>query len=655
MANFYCDHGAYGLASNRLGLDAPTWGSPQEGDGSAKDAASASSVGSILLNAQPVATNLLSICGISFGATSGGTINYTIGGTLTATVDNIVAAINGCTTTVAIGVAVGAPQLRNLVFARNSGGTTVQIMMRVGSANLNYASNASVGMTSSGWGTPPTITNFTGGSGGCWGWFLNTAALGVSSSIAAMAYGVMLFKPYVLGVGSALPTKYDQVWHRSGGGASKALVYAPPGALSMTRSAGYQPQHVIDTNLQWTSDSTAGVLSLQFNIATSNNVDINLDPDAGTFSISAVRRGGFNLIYNPTANGLLTFTAINIATGRLFKNVRFDDYGVGSLRYLRLDRAESASHSINLIDCDYYRMTSQTTLNGPFYSIGQYGSAQSYLLYGCSFNYNISGVSDPGPVIPLYGSTIKELNLDVRNCVFTGFASGLTLITLDANIKALTLGLQINISSCSGIKTPLAYGGVQATEQGAINSNLMRTPDYRRLFWNNEDAFRYENQAGVVEWLANDSTGFPTLVAKRPDGITGWSVRVWWLPNILNPGWLFTLPSLRQTNRLNPGNTVELKLFAPTSETFNPGTISFDVTYTSSGVQYTETLPAPASDAATWGNAGLYSGYVAKNLALTTAHTISQNTEVIITMTLTGNPASGAVTTFYIDPEFSIT
>jgi hypothetical protein len=292
MADYYVDHGAYASA---LGTT-PTWGTPQEGDGSATAAASAVSIGSIVLNALPSAGNLLSICGITFGATSGGTVNYTIGGSITATVDNIVAAINGCTTAVGSSVAIGVPQLRNLVFARNTSGTTVEIMMRVGSDKLNHATNSNVGITQSGWGTPCTLTQFIGGTGGCWGWLFNPTAIGVSSSIAQHAYGVVAGAVMVW---TGTPSLADPIWARTGSG--KTITTTSLGT-SVNRTGAWDMRLIFDTNTKWTGDSGTGVVLFAFTY-TANNSSASLFNTISAVQhtqIFALMQGGLKVQFNCT-------------------------------------------------------------------------------------------------------------------------------------------------------------------------------------------------------------------------------------------------------------------------------------------------------------------------------------------------------------------
>ena len=108
MSDFYVDHGVYASA---LGTT-PTWGVPQEGDGSAKDAATAASIGSVLFGSVPT-SGTISVCGVSISTT--GVLSA---GSVDAAANALASNINATTTAVAAGVAAGLPQLRNLVFAR---------------------------------------------------------------------------------------------------------------------------------------------------------------------------------------------------------------------------------------------------------------------------------------------------------------------------------------------------------------------------------------------------------------------------------------------------------------------------------------------------------------------------------------------------------
>ena len=212
MADFYLDHNAYNVTTNRLGRDTPPWGVPQEGDGAALAPSSAASIAEIKINAVPTASETLVIAGATITAGASAAANVFVrGANVQATAANIVTLLNSANATAVVGasvaIAVGnlANQLRNMVYARVKPGQTdtVQIMFRVGSDALNHANNSAVAISSAGWGTAPTVTQFAGGVSGCWGCLAAIEAWGQASSIVKYRYGVLFERPHVCRVSTS--------------------------------------------------------------------------------------------------------------------------------------------------------------------------------------------------------------------------------------------------------------------------------------------------------------------------------------------------------------------------------------------------------------------------------------------------------------------
>jgi hypothetical protein len=250
MADLFCDHGAYASA---LGAT-PTWGVPQDGDGSSKDASTAASIGSVLFGSVPT-SGTITVCGASV-STTGVLAAASVAAAADALAANINATTNAVSTTFAnTGCPTNANQLRNIVFARGpSGGApagTCQIMSRFGSATHNATAIAHT------FNGTPTVSQFTGGVGGCWGTAINPAALGVASSIAARDYGTLHRRPVV----GTVPSLTNPVWQRTGGGASKSIAMTFAGNINL-QHAGFSKKTIFDTNTKWTGDSALGQLRL---------------------------------------------------------------------------------------------------------------------------------------------------------------------------------------------------------------------------------------------------------------------------------------------------------------------------------------------------------------------------------------------------------
>lgn len=649
MANFYCDHGAYASA---LGAT-PTWGVPQEGDGSSKDAATASSVASILLNAQPAAGNLLSICGITFGATSGGTVNYTIGGTLTATVDNIVAAINGCTTAVGASVAGGTPQLRNLVFARNTGGTTVQIMMRVGSAALDYANNTSVGITSSGWGTAPTITHFAGGSGGCWGWLANTAAIGVSSSIAALAYGLITgTQPMVSSLGTTLqvPTITDPVYVRTGNGYTlTCAVNTSPNLGAVTFSRWL----VFDTNTQWTGDSGNGKVVISMS---TNNADIALRLVANaayTLRYTALKKGGFKFLWaSSNTSGYLYFHPTSTGGNRaisLFENIAFEEGAGVSASVSNMRIIVSGGYAATRFKgCTFNYTTGRTAWWGLVTAYSGYDG--SLIFEGCTVTANLTAGADPGAVFSVGLSTGAALR--VIGCDFSGWAFG----KLRALSSGLTMGSGIEylFSGNTGLAMGTSY--LNASAQDSWNPNRITSS------FSSQDtgfAFRYEYMAGVVDWNPDASPAYPTRGALLFDGVTPWSIKMDWFANTANVFSNLVTPEMSTVYRQAAATkTISIDFLSPIALTEFDIVLRVQYVGTNGKVVSETTLgnaAALTSPGATWTGISNYPSHTSKRLSLTTQNAIKQGTIVSAFIEIMRVPPGGSGVQLYVDPEMAIT
>lgn len=648
MADYFGDHGAYASA---LGTT-PTWGVPQEGDGSSKDAATAASIGSILFTSVPT-SGTFGVCGASV-STSGviGAAN------VDAAANALATRINDTLATVSSLAAVGTPQLRNLVFARGPvGGApvgTCQIMMRIGSARLNTATNSNAAITSSFDGSP-TVTQFAGGSGGCWGWFINPVALGVSSSIGAMTYGQFLYLPYVCY--RQLPTVQDDYIHwRSGGGASKTISFSATGTTIWSKSATWRPHHLVDTNTIWTGDSPTGQLAL---LITQQNWNNNLSlrfasANFDSFALTARRRGGMRIGYLSNAN-----TAGGMSIGHdtgchnsqvLLRNVAFTDDGPSATVRLSfgIGTGEVERMTWLMHDCDYSRTTSQGTAPAlidflPYNA----GGMQEYV--GCSFSYTLTGAGSPGPVISINGNSAarSEYRYRFSGCRWSGYAQGFPLYTGSFPQATSTNGMFVDVENCSGLKLPDAYWGIPTS------TVLFGSHQVHRLLYSesNGGAFRYEHERGVWEWLPAASPAFPTLSALTPDGSLPWSIRHVWVDGTTFRGAPSVSPELRVVNRGAAAvKTCTVEISVPSALTFGYGDVIMQINYIdSSGVSRSQTAYAPVSSSATW--TGALAGFTSRKFELTTDFVVPVGAEIAATISFNADPSNHTNATVYINPE----
>lgn len=648
MADYYVDQGAY---SGNLGAT-PTWGVPQEGDGSTKDAATASSVGSVLFGSVPT-SGAFSVCGASVSTT--GVLNAA---TVNAAADALASNINATTNIVSSAAAVGTPQLRNFVYARGpSGGAasgTCQIMMRIGSVTLNYAtnSNSAIAHTFDG---APTITQFAGGSGGCWGWFWNAVALGVASSIAIAAYGLAVAKPYV--AVSGLPTGIDSVHVRTGRNLSLVM---PQNTSLLRGNVGFPLNLIFDSNLIWTGDGTSGVLSVELN-ASWNQV-VYFGPDnSNTYtnpvSWASRKKGGFTLVANLGSSPSYCNLVGNVASCAFrVHNLRFvDKAGNSSGGILRLytNYNSQAFYRFDSCEFDYSLNTTATLKSNMLLLHNNHGGVLTF--DACDFKWSLNGA--PFDTVPIINSISPSVHtvLQLRRCrVTTGNASPLPLLTVAMNFR--TVFADICIDDCQGISIPSAFLSLQSAialnSPAILNRSVYQSRDTGR-------GMRYETRTGIATWEPQAAPAYPYLAALQPDG-TPWSIKFIWYNQalVLTPADPFVLPAMSvfytQTAAIK---TFKVELFVPSAVGISSNDIHATATYLdSTGVirQETNAGLAVASSAASWTNAGSYSGYVAKKIEMTTQYSVKQNTEVTIEVALM-RPCGGASNvSLYIDPEVTI-
>lgn len=662
MTDFYCDHGAYGLASNRIGLDVPTtWGVPQEGDGSSKDAATASSIAEILIKASPTASETIVIAGATITAGAAAAANVFVrGATPSATATNIVTLLNSsnATATLSSSAAVGTPQLRNAVYARVKPGfsDTVQIMFRIGSATLNHATNSTVAISSAGWASAPTITQFAGGSGGCWGWFINPSALGQNSSIALMTYGCMLYTPYVCF--QALPTSVDNIYSRTGGGASKEISCVFTGSTTLTKSTAWNPNHVFDTNTKWTGDASDGRVHVAFSCSIySAVITVKWTASAAAFfNLHALRKGGCKLSWSTSQSTITFICRLNSSYSSVeFCNVEFEDNSTNIETSVEATwvSGDSAAHvTVLCSNCKFSRMVAKPTIYPPF-STGLlgYNSYGDYTFSGCEFYFNVSGAGDPNP---LFGNANYWENGTIQilltGCSFTGREGGFTLYAGSYPKATSTNLVNITVDNCTGIALPAAYWGfpTSTTLSGSVDTHIFNIslPDRQ---------FRYETQRGITEWLAGVSPAFPTLSATTIDG-DPWSLRHLWVNGAVSNTRVDKFPPLRLTNRLADAvRTITVQVLMPSDVTLAINTFYCEFSYIDEyGVPRGESIKFLQDSIASWTGAANWPDHEAKKFEITTAYPVKQNTDVTIYLSLRASPSTGTNEYVFVDPEFTI-
>lgn len=648
MADYYVDHGAYASA---LGTT-PTWGVPQEGDGTSKDAATSSAVASIAFSSIPT-TGTISVCGASVSTT--GVIGaVSADAAANALAANINATTNTVSTTFANATTTNANQLRNVAFARGpSGGApagTCQIMMRGGSASHNTTGIASTLDGS------PTLSQFSGGSGGCWGWFINPSALGVSSSIAALQYGLFLYVPLF----GATPGVNDTVWVRTGGGASKTIALSVASSTTLTHAA-YSKNMVFDTNTKWTTDATDAALKIVWTASAWGLTNYLVTTVYGqAASYIALRRGGFILEYINTQNsGTLTVMAGNSGGGTCavyYKNWVFMDSatpvsaGVG----LGISGGASSVSTMSAVfeGCEWRVTVPRSIIARPLLQFGLYQTYGNFYFLGCTFDYNILGVSDPGALLVQYSSS-NDFAASFEGCSFVGFSSGYTFLASPGGYATAGAKLHLTVDNCSGLKMPSSYVGLPSST--VFFDQALHQLVFSNASLSSQAGERIEDCRGVAEWLPDDSTPFPYLSATLLGSGAPYSVRLIWIRAVAHTrGRVYKAPPLRMTTQLSAGvRALTVNMLAPSDMS---GNIKCAFQYIdSSGVARCEDTEVVQSSTATWTNAGSYAGYSAKKFSLTTSYPVKANSEIVATIHFFGPPPGASATVaVYVDPEFTV-
>lgn len=631
MTDFYCDHGAY---SSALGTT-PTWGVPQEGDGTSISAATAASVVSVDLTSITSTAGTFSLFGsaaVSVGASASGATLAT----------QIAAAINGSSVTTGnTTIFPGSPQLRNAFYATTTG-ATLNIMCRIGSALTNVLGLVWGGTWSAG---PPSNLTFAGGSGGCWGWFVNPAAIGVASSIAAVSYGVWLYAPYC----GTLPTAADNIYIRTGSGKNVTLTFTSGWANLIFNHGNFSTNLVFDSNTKW-ADSGTGVFKL---LLQGNEYFQTVKfgyPANYPCSTVALMRGGFEVEYTASNQTSLWMHSPGYGgyVSGYYRNVKFRDSNTnGNATFYPFAVAENIREAHYVYEtCDFVVSNPRASVWAKIFSTSAYDSSHVSKFVGCSFDFNISGLAYPGDLINFHPSYFLEFHLAFTNCAFLGYSPKYKLATSVSSYANSPVRFSITIDNCTGLQMPSAYYGIPVSDK-YLDQN------FKQIIFSDETGMRVEDVRGVAEWVPSESPAFPVLSATRPGSGAPWSVRLVWMQVVApSKGRPFHAPALRMYNQLPAAaKTCTLQLFVPS--TVSDGIRVAFAYVDANGIARAESTEVIATSSATWTNAGSFSGYVSKKMSVTTAYPVAANSEVTCLVSLTSSPAS-AVVNLYIDPEFTV-
>lgn len=652
MADFYVDHGAYATA---LGAT-PTWGVPQEGDGSTKDAATSASIGEVAFAAVPT-SGTISVCGATVSTT--GVIGAaSVDAAANALATNINATTATVSTSVAINAGSTANQLRNFVFARGpSGGApsgTCQIMMRVGSTTLNYTENSAAQIATT-FSAAPTITQFAGGTSGCWGWLVQTQLLGVANSITLWTYGILHRNGTVTKSGSSAVytlTESDTVWCRNG----KNLVVPHQNAHLYLRAGGQTSLLlVVDANTIWTGDDPSGVVKVARTIGNSENSNIYFNAAQNkTLSIVALRKNGFQVGLTGAGSTpyypRFVFGQDGIAHVRL-KNCRIFNESASPL--VPIGNNDSGNYGITVLEnCSFEHTQPLSGAQSALFWIGGYSDSNQQEQYweNCEVYINYVGVTPPA----LFGGLSGSKSCRMRWIGGRVYGASTEFPLFSSGLSSSANTVRIIVDGVEGVAFPTAYFGIQNAP------SIPNVSEDNRVVQVRVDApgnpFRYEDQATICDFDPQASPPFPLLAAMQPDG-TPYSIRMLWFNTTASHLARGSMAPVLGMQCVAAGfDTVTLNIFVPTAITLNATNLSISVAYIdAAGTKRSQSATgADLVAGATWTNAGSYANYSSRKAVIPLDYAIKPDTEVQVFFTVFGTPSTGQNEYLYVDPAFEL-
>lgn len=502
-----------------------TWGVPQEGDGTASTAATASATVSVDMSGWTFTSgsstfSVMGCTALTISASANSATNAQYSATYSTMLANIVAAINLATANTAnIPAGWTAGKVQNTVYAR-ANGNNLELMTRAGSASWNTL--VALSFTNV---TGSSSQSWANGSGGAWGWLFNHRATIWPSAIASGGYGVWAATVPTAGVMAA----GDIVKVRSGKTITIATNTNVTWTMAAMGSAGSPVRFDIDDSSVW-SDGTDPVLKIT-EAHTSNSVKVWSHLLTTFAHINAIKysTGQRNLVLEATGNGPTTpNTQVQYGGPVRFDNV--DLYCPGtptaspgpqsscSAQFGTASIATTSGTSTIINGC-------RIVQPGQAPSSGQYGiiydgynGPTKVDIIGCEFVLTAASSAWTHTISPTNSSGSQRVLLD--SCVFTGFVSGSRLISTGVAAPAVGQALLARNCSFGGITNfgptymSLGAGDLETGLSGAFVSSQ---------YGNREFAIDRSGKM-YVEWIA--SKGRPTLNAKLHDGVTPWSIYV---------------------------------------------------------------------------------------------------------------------------------
>lgn len=644
MADRYLVHGAYTYAA------VPTWGVPQEGDGTTTTASTAAATCAVDLSGATFVsgTSQVSVMGcaaipVTAGANSATNIQYSA--TLTTMIDNIVTVLNTLATAAIVNRPAGwhNPQVRDAVFARRVG-NTIELMTRSGSASWN-------GLVAITWAgvTGASSANWAGGAGGCWGWLFNDLAQGtIWPSAWAQGTYSSIGTP-LAGLPSTADTTYAQ--------ANNQNITLNTGA---SRDITFRTNLCVDsTGLIWPS-AAGKTLTILLPGGTGHNTIMQVLVTVDRLVFSATSKGG--LIFRNSvvaSNHSINFTIQTTARSIAFRNVLFWDDSSGAFQLTNsaisfiVNAGTSNTGVFSFLGGCEYR-SSRAVSNIMKFSYGNSGAQHLILMDDFDYTFPAAsgiqlGLLPVGDQWSVRASNVRMSSPATFQLVRRGgYSTNNRGFAQIDNVR----GFDMRVVSAIGHQGAGGAGTAGLDRQFAILTNA-----------GTDSAIRIEGNTHVVDWLPGNQ--YPALDCTTPGG-TPWSWRWGWSGDtnlwVCRP----------QTNvlRLNArsiagdaARTITLELLVPPGLGLDTSLVSMRVAYEGpTGLATADnTTPlfcgvtpvALAASSAAW-DKGAYPTYVPVKLTLTTPTAVTGGSDMSIELVCSG-PCPGGANSLFVNPTVNVT
>jgi hypothetical protein len=538
MADWYCDptlaqvaYGDYSATPVAAGT-VPT--KCEDGNGKGTGVATMATL-VITFTGLPAADQAITVAGVTFTAkASGATGNQFNAVTDAATcAANLKNAINASTTNAikpTAEIASTAP-LRNIVNATSSGGT-VTVYTRIGSAAWNSVTETSTLSNCS-------VTQWSGGGDGAWGYFFNPSAIAFPGSVSAGAYGA--FPGSYIGQ----PVAGDVIHIRTKRSGSNVAVTWPASNLAVTaRSVGTTAAplaFLADNGVKWSGD--AGVFTLSLDASVSVNRSLTL-PVATVKQIWAgVKLGATACNWRHELTGAVTTSTnyryvvggsstsaasfleivaqeVTGASGAVLNNTNNTNAYFAWQPSGALATGVRDVPAMVLRDC-YFRSAGRVSPYG--HTMGGGSSYSSLRAINCVSDHTGCTLASNEAIIHSVTPTPSS-RYEFISCRFLGFPAAANLSGMNgATAKYTTLILQDTTFDNIKLFGGPANGGLLGTAEDTSNSNVDALRSIRVSSTIGNRPMIFETARWAMGWF--DAAAPKIASTLLPDGTTAFSLR----------------------------------------------------------------------------------------------------------------------------------